>query len=132
MIASPVNVRARFSRAWLSLTPEPERELPTAIAALRAGGAPADDDVRRERRRAQEVVLRGSERSYLDWLADAAGLAARVPARDPQVGAAADTVRDVVTNQAGLLLGLPDRRARRERASRALARAVAGEEDRRP
>ena len=55
-----------------------------------------------------------------------------MPARDPQVGAAADTVRDVVTNQAGLLLGLPDRRARRERASRALARAVAGEEDRRP
>lgn len=130
MIASPVNVRARFSRAWLSLTPEPERELPTAIAALRAGGAPAADDVRRERERAQSLILRGSERRYLEWLSDAAGLAASAPRRDPELSAAADVVRDVVENQAGLLLGLPDRRARRERASRALARAAVDPEER--
>jgi hypothetical protein len=50
-------VWARFSRAWLSLTPEPERELPTAIAVLHAGGAPAADDVRRERERAHQAGL---------------------------------------------------------------------------
>jgi hypothetical protein len=129
MIASPVNVRARFSKPWLSLTPEPERELPTAIAVLRAGGPPAEEAVRREIERADEVVMRGSERSYLAWLADAADLASAAPVRDPDVAAAAAVVRDVVTNQAGLLLGLPDRRPRREQASAALARAAGHEEE---
>jgi len=33
-------VRVRTSsQAWLALTPEPERELPAAIAVLRADGA---------------------------------------------------------------------------------------------
>ena len=107
------------SRAWLSLTPEPERELPAAIAVLRAGGAVPD--VEREIARVEALVLRGSEPSYLAWLREAAELAAagaRSP--DPEVAQAADVVREVVENQAGLLLGLPGGGRRRERARQAL------------
>jgi len=124
------------SRAWLSLTPEPERELPAAIAVLRratggecagtgaVAGRPAD--VAREAERAEALVLRGSEPSYLAWLREAAELAAagaRSP--DPQVAHAAGVVRDVVRNQAGLLLGLPGGGRRREVARQALE-AVGG------
>jgi len=129
-------VRVRTSsRAWLSLTPEPERELPAAIAVLRraTGGecagtgtgtgavAGRSADVAREAERAEALVLRGSEPSYLAWLREAAELAAagaRSP--DPEVAQAADVVREVVENQAGLLLGLPGGGRRRERARQAL------------
>ena len=124
------------SRAWLSLTPEPERELPAAIAVLRraTGGecagtgavAGRSADVAREAERAEALVLRGSEPSYLAWLREAAELAAagaRSP--DPEVAHAAGVVRDVVQNQAGLLLGLPGGGRRREVACQALE-AVGG------
>ncbi len=124
------------SRAWLSLTPEPERELPAAIAVLRravggefargAAAASRSADVAREAERAEALVLRGSEPSYLAWLREAAELAAagaRSP--DPEVAHAAGVVRDVVRNQAGLLLGLPGGGRRREAARQALE-AVGG------
>jgi len=124
------------SRAWLSLTPEPERELPAAIAVLRraTGGecagtgavAGRSADVAREAERAEALVLRGSEPSYLAWLREAAELAtagARSP--DPEVAHAAGVVCDVVRNQAGLLLGLPGGGRRRETARQALE-AVGG------
>jgi hypothetical protein len=134
-------VRVRTSsRAWLSLTPEPERELPAALAVLRraAGGESAGSgaaasrsagrsaDVAREAERAEALVLRGSEPSYLAWLREAAELAAagaRSP--DPEVAQAAGVVRDVVRNQAGLLLGLPGGGRRRDAARQALE-AVGG------
>jgi hypothetical protein len=122
-----VRVRTSSSRAWLSLTPEPERELPAAIAVLRAGvaaGRPAD--VEREVARAEALVLRGSEPSYLAWLREAAELAAQGEGSDdPAVAHAADVVREVVRNQAGLLLGLPGGGRRREAAREALE-AVGG------
>jgi hypothetical protein len=116
-------VRVRTSsRAWLALTPEPERELPAAIAVLRSGGA--EPDVAREIVRARAVVLRGSEPSYLAWLREAAELAAaRAKSDDPAVAHAAGVVRDVVANQAGLLLGLPGGGRRRDTARRALEAA---------
>jgi hypothetical protein len=104
---------------WLSLTPEPERELPAAIAVLRAG--PGRPDVAGETARAEALVLHGSEPRYLAWLAEAAQLAARgASSDDPAVAHAADVVRDVVANQAGLLLGLPGGGRRRDFARRAL------------
>jgi hypothetical protein len=119
-----VRVRTSSSRAWLSLTPEPERELPAAIAVLRAagdGGTDADAAVARETARAEALVLRGSEPSYLAWLREAAELAARGErSDDPAVAHAAGVVREVVRNQAGLLLGLPGGGRRREAARRAL------------
>jgi hypothetical protein len=86
---------------------------------LRAG----DDvpDVAREIQRAEALVLRGSEASYLAWLREAADLAAaRAGSDDPAVAQAAALVRDIVGNQAGLLLGLPGGGRRREAARRAL------------
>jgi hypothetical protein len=111
---------APSSRAWLALTPEPERELPPAIAVLRAGGPVPDAVVAVERDRARALVLRGTERRYLDWLAEAARLARHAGAADPAVARAARVVRDVVANQAGLLLGLPGGGRRREAVRRAL------------
>jgi hypothetical protein len=115
-----VGGRTSSSRAWLALTPEPERELPAAIAVLRAGGD-AVPDVAREIARAEELVLRGRERAYLAWLSEAATLAiVHRDSDDPAVAHAAAVVRDVVRNQAGLLLGLPGGGRRRESARRAL------------
>ena len=116
------------SRAWLALTPEPERDLPAAMAVLRsatAGEAAATAaDAEREAARAEALVLRGSESSYLAWLREAAELAARVNgSAEPAVARAAGVVRDVVDNQAGLLLGLPGGGRRRERARQALEQA---------
>lgn len=81
-------------------------------------------DVAREISRAEALVLRGSEPSYLAWLREAAELAA-VSERsdDPAVVHAAAVVRDVVRNQAGRLLGLPGGGRRREVARRALETA---------
>src|SRR6185312_12053992 len=104
------NVRGRTSsRAWLALTPEPERDLPAAIAVLRSAGRDgAGADVEREVARAEALVLHGSEPSYLAWLREAAELAKRGDGSgDPDVAHAARVVREVVENQAGLLLGLP-------------------------
>jgi hypothetical protein len=110
------------SRAWLALTPEPERELPAAIAVLRAGAAVPD--VSSELARAEALVLRGREPAYLRWLCEAAALATqRADSDDPVVADAARVVREVVRNQAALLLGLPGGGRRRERARRALEAA---------
>jgi hypothetical protein len=114
-------VRGRTSsRAWLALTPEPERELPAAVAVLRAGDS-AVPDVAGEIARAEALVLRGREAAYLAWLCEAAALASeRSGSDDPAVADAVRVVRDVVRNQAGLLLGLPGGGRRRDRARRAL------------
>jgi hypothetical protein len=130
-----VRVRTSSSRAWLSLTPEPERDLPAAIAVLRtageagtaAGGRDPAARVEHEVARAEALVLRGSEPSYLAWLSEAAELAAQAEGHDdPAVAHAVGVVREVVRNQAGLLLGLPGGGRRREAARRALE-AVGGD-----
>jgi hypothetical protein len=120
------NVRGKgSSRAWLALTPEPERDLPAAIAILRAGGAVSDEVVGCERARAEALVLRGSERGYLAWLAEAAWLARDgATSADPAVSRAAGLVGEVVSNQAGLLLGLPGGGRRREAARRILEKGA--------
>jgi hypothetical protein len=98
---------------WLSITPEPERDLPAAIATLRAGAAPSDEAVEAERARAEQLVLRGSRRRWLSWLHEAVALAdARRPGvqTDPEVAAARELVLDVIDNHDALELGLPGRR----------------------
>ena len=113
----------RDRRVWLSITPEPERELPRAIATLRAGGEPSGEAVRAERERAQRLVLRGSRRRWLAWLAEAEQLAAATtkPRSAPAGGAdpaeagerrlteARDVVLAVVGNHHALMRGLPGR-----------------------
>ena len=67
-------------RDWLSITPEPERVLPRAVATLRAGGPPSKGEVERERERAEKLVLHGSRNSWLAWLEDIEALARQMGA----------------------------------------------------
>ena len=96
--------------AWLSITPEPEQELPRAIAALRCGGPPPDQLVERERARAERIVLHGTRRAWLAYLREASRLARE---REDVDGARA-VIEDVIENHDNLALGL----ARRTRSRR--------------
>ena len=97
-------------RAWLSLTPEPERELPAAVATLRAGGAPVDEAVARERCRIERLVVRARRRRWLDYMREVGALVERRgDSADPAVAHARTIASEVVRNHHGLLLGLPGR-----------------------
>ena len=89
---------------WLSITPEPESELPRALATLRSGGPPAAALVEREAARAEALVLRGSRRAWRHYLADALALADS--SHDPAVRDARALVEDVVHNHDNLELAL--------------------------
>ena len=97
---------SRTRYAWLSITPEPERELPAAIATLRAGGPPSGPAVEAERRRVERLVTRASRRAWTRYIADAAELA-RAAEGDPKVADARALVLDVIDNHDNLRLGLP-------------------------
>jgi hypothetical protein len=89
---------------WLSITPEPELELPEALAALRTGGSPSAAQVELERARAERLVTRGSRRAWRQYLADALALAAT--SEDPAVAEARALVEDVVRNHNNLELAI--------------------------
>jgi hypothetical protein len=89
---------------WLSITPEPELELPTALATLRAGGPPDVHLVEAERARAEALVVRGSRRAWRRYLTDALALADS--SDHPAVAEARALVEDVVHNHNQLELGL--------------------------
>jgi hypothetical protein len=88
--------------AWLSITPEPERELPAAIAELRAGGVPGPALVEAERARMERLVTRGSRRAWTAYLAEVGDIA-----RAAEPGEAREIVLDVIENHDNLKLGLP-------------------------
>jgi hypothetical protein len=96
----------RARHAWLSITPEPERELPAAVATLRAGGAPGGPAVEAERRRVERLVTRGSRRAWSAYIADAGALA-RAASGDGELAEARALVLDVIDNHDKLTLGLP-------------------------
>ena len=89
---------------WLSITPEPELELPAALAALRAGGPPSAAQVELERQRAERLVTRGSRRAWRRYLAEALALASS--SNDPAVAEARAVVEDVVRNHNNLELAI--------------------------
>jgi hypothetical protein len=99
---------------WLSITPEPERELPQAVATLSSGGVPSADAVAAERTRIERIVLHGNQRQWLAYLRgvveliDRSGPAAE---RDETVAAARARATAVVSNHHNLLLALPGRAA---------------------
>jgi hypothetical protein len=97
--------------AWLSLTPEPERDLPAAIATLRAGGTPSPEQVEAERERAERLVVGGSRRRWVAWLREGQDLADGA-GDTPEVAAAKAVLLDVIENHNELEKGLPDRRVR--------------------
>jgi hypothetical protein len=103
-----MRARLRRSTDWLSLTPEPERLLPCAVATLRTGARPADEAVERERRAVERLVRRGRLRDWLRYRNRALELA-RVQrgAEDPRLAEAAELTVDVIANHDNLLRGLP-------------------------
>jgi hypothetical protein len=108
--------------SWLSITPEPERELPEVIATLLCRGVPSADAVARERDRIERLVLHGSARRWLAYLhevvalLDSSGADAEhsvVVARARARGIA------VISNHHNLLLALSGRAAASTAADRA-------------
>jgi hypothetical protein len=99
--------------SWLSVTPEPERELPQAVAALTAGKCPGPDAVLAEQARIERLVLRGSQRRWLAYLHEVVGLIEQQSgSHDPDVQAARARAGAVIANHHNLLLGLPGAGAR--------------------
>jgi hypothetical protein len=97
--------------AWLSLTPEPERELPVAIATLRAGGPPPAELVEREIARVERLVTHGSRRQWRAYVTETARLAKAAEAGE----ALAETramIDEILENHDNLALGLASRRRR--------------------
>ncbi|MFF1413723.1 hypothetical protein ACFVX6_28720 [Streptomyces sp. NPDC058289] len=109
---------------WLGLTPEPERELPAAVAALRASShhpptgpagpteptkpAPPAELIASEQRRLERLILRGSRRGWLRYLAEVTALvtaAASSPGQGDRV--AALIAGEVVLDHHHMLIGLP-------------------------
>jgi hypothetical protein len=98
--------------SWLSITPEPERELPEAVATLSAGRRPegraGEDLVAAEQARIERLILHGSQRSWLAYLHDVVDLiTAPDGGDDPDVAAARARAAMVIANHHNLLLGLP-------------------------
>ena len=85
--------------AWLSITPEPERELPAAIAELR--GTSAEE----ERLRVEALVTRASKRAWRAYLGEVSELARAAPPSE-----AREMVLEVLENHNNLKLGLPGER----------------------
>ncbi len=105
---------------WLSITPEPERELPEAVATLAAGRRADPAAIAAERRRIERLVLRRGRRRWLAYLHDVVELIERrTQSVDPEVRRAGERARLVVANHHNLLLGLPGTAARRTAADRA-------------
>ena len=97
--------------AWLSLTPEPERELPVAVATLRAGGPPPAELVEREIARVEHLVTHGSRRQWRAYLTETKGLADAADGNEALAEARAE-IDDILENHDNLALGLAKRRRR--------------------
>ncbi len=100
--------------SWLSVTPEPERELPAAVATLRRGARATDGAVADETAEIERLILRGSERRWDRYLHGVVELIdARAGDRDHAVTEAREVAIAVIANHHNLLLALPGRGARR-------------------
>ncbi len=109
---------------WLSVTPEPERELPAAVATLAAGRRATGEAVAAERARIERLVLFGSQRRWLGYLHDVVNqIEPGLDSADPDVSAAAGRAAVVLANHHNLLLGLPGSGARLTATDRARLQA---------
>jgi hypothetical protein len=105
---------------WLSITPEPEQELPAAVATLRSGAAATDLEVADEALRITRLITRSGQRQWLRYLHGVLLLTeARAGSDDPAVRRAAARTAAVLSNHHNLLLALPGAGARVTAADRA-------------
>ena len=102
----------RRDEEWLSITPEPEGELPPAVAALRAGGVPDAGEVQAERDYAELLITRARRRAYERWLADIRGMAAEPRVERSACSAGGRRRQRVIENHDALALGLRRREGR--------------------
>jgi hypothetical protein len=116
---------------WLSITPEPERELPAAVATLANGGYPPPHTVAAETARIERLILRGSQVAWLRYLHRVVALIeSRAGDLSPDVQHARELAADVIANHHNLLLGLRGRGAELTSSDRArLARVLAESTD---
>ncbi|MFJ8631950.1 hypothetical protein [Streptomyces sp. NPDC093568] len=99
----------RRSLVWLGLTPEPEQELPAAVAALRspATGRPPSVLVAAERHRVERLVLRGTQRGWLRYLREVTDLVVEAAGSGGADPSAALLAGEVVLDHHRMLIGLP-------------------------
>ena len=98
--------------SWLSVTPEPERELPAAVATLACGARADEDAVADEAAKIERLVLHGSQRSWNRYLHGVVGLIERrADDPDPDGAHARALASLVIANHHNLLLALPGRGA---------------------
>ena len=107
-------------RAWLSLTPEPEGELPDAIATLRAGGRPTAEQIAAERERAERLDHGApNRRAWRRWLSEARRPRPQLhDGGDPQVAEAARVADAVIDNHDALGVGNHRPQGKRRRRTR--------------
>jgi hypothetical protein len=120
---------------WLSITPEPERLLPEAVASMACGGVPQDAAIARERARIERLVLHGRQRQWLAYLHEVVELIERsgsLAEPDPAVGQARRRAIAVIANHHNLLLALPGRAAARTAGDRERLAAQSTEHKGRP
>ncbi len=104
---------------WLSITPEPERELPAAVATLRRGRLAPYAAIAEEAGVIEQLVLHGSERRWDGYLHDVVSLIdQRAGDDDPDVAQAREVAIAVISNHHNLLLALPGRGASRTESDR--------------
>jgi hypothetical protein len=98
--------------SWLSVTPEPERELPGAVATLALGHRAPPEAVARERDRVERLILRRTQAQWLAYLHSVVELIDRPEVNhEPDVARARAVAMKVVLNHHNLLLALPGRAA---------------------
>ena len=99
--------------SWLSITPEPERELPEAVATLAAGHRADARAVAAEQARIERLILHGGRRRWLAYLHHVVDLIAAANGSEaPDLAAARERAIKVIANHHNLLLGLPGDGAR--------------------
>jgi hypothetical protein len=90
--------------AWLALTPEPERELPQAVAVLRGGSV----SLAQEHRRVQKLILHGTARSWRGYLREVCDLIRALPQPlAPDCRRSALLAGEVLLEHHRMLIGLP-------------------------
>ena len=98
---------------WLSITPEPESELPAAVATLRSGATATDGEVAAEAGRIARLIMRSGQRQWLRYLHGVLVLVeSRAGSPDPAVRRAVVRAAAVLSNHHNLLLALPGAGAR--------------------
>jgi hypothetical protein len=99
---------------WLSLTPEPENELPRLVATLAEGGPPTPERVAREQTEVEALILRGNRARWMAYLHRAVELIDRHAGTvDGELDYARERAIRVIANHHNLLLGVSPGAAKR-------------------